>query len=321
MQTYLKTRPAWAQFFMFLGIAFGIFFCVVFLGSFVFSAITGIERTALMDDRNWDWANPNVITILRSGMLLQFLGLFLIPSLLFAYYSDPSPKQYLQLRPPFKNNYWILGILALIVCIPFADLLGVLNRNLIVSSKGLEWVQGLEQKAGKSITHLLGSQSFSNLILNLIFIAGFAGIGEELFFRGILQRILIKAFRSPWAGIIVSALLFSAFHLQFMGFLPRFFLGVLLGAIYWYSGSLWVAMLAHFFYDAFFIVVIYLNPKMLDHPEASIFENAAMLIPAALISLALVAVIVWQMKKHSSADYNAIYAGDEPESPTKNFSF
>ena len=79
--------------------------------------------------------------------------------------------------------------------------------------------------------------------------------------------------QKSWVGIIVSAAIFSAMHMQFYGFLPRFALGVLLGLIYWYSGSLWVAILAHFIYDAVLIVLAYFYPEMLDDENTMQFST------------------------------------------------
>ena len=113
-----------------------------------------------------------------------------------------------------------------------------------------------EESAAKQIEFMLKRNTVQDLLLNLVLVAVFAGVGEELFFRGVLQRLFIKLFKNPWAGILVTAFIFSAIHFQFYGFIPRFILGILLGLIYWYSGSLWPAIIAHFAYDAFAVIMI-----------------------------------------------------------------
>jgi uncharacterized protein len=92
-----------------------------------------------------------------------------------------------------------------------------------------------------------------------------------------------------------------------LGFIPRFILGILLGAIYWYSGSLWPAILAHFFYDAFIIVLVYFNPEMINNPDASILENTKSLQTMALVSLALVIFLLRVMRKNSNAHQHDLY--------------
>jgi uncharacterized protein len=131
-----------------------------------------------------------------------------------------------------------------------------------------------------------------------------------------VQRILIRLFRSPWAGIIVTAIIFSAMHMQFYGFLPRLMLGILLGVIFWYSGSLWVAILAHFLYDAVIIILAYFNPEMLDEKNKTEFNNLAM---AGMVSLAVVVLLIIWMKKRSTVTYEQVYATDNI--PVKNHPF
>jgi uncharacterized protein len=174
-------------------------------------------------------------------------------------------------------------------------------------------------EAAKQIQFMLSKHTLGELVTNLVFISLFAGIGEEIFFRGILQRMFIRAFKNPWMGIVFTAAIFSAFHFQFFGFFPRLALGIVLGAIYWYSGSLWAAISAHFIYDGFIIVLVYFNPSMIKNPDQSMM-NPHSLLPLAVISLGLTLLLLWQMKKHSSASYPEVYSADKPSELDK-FSF
>jgi len=318
MQTYLKSRPIWIQLLLFIGMAFGIFMALSTIGVFILSKTTGISIFQLQDISKWNSNDPNMIYFIRGMLLIQFLGLFLIPSLLFGYFSDPKPAQYLGLRSPHQSIYWILGVAALLVSIPFVEYTGILNQKLIVSGEAQKWMKSLEEEAAKQIQFMLSKHTVSELFLNLVFISLFAGVGEELFFRGVLQRLFIKLTKNPWAGIIITAILFSGVHFQFFGFLPRLFLGILLGALYWYSGSLWTAILAHFVYDGLIIVLVYFKPEMAADSNATIV-NPAQLTLMAFISAVLTFVVVWQMIKKSKTSYAAVYKDDEP--PHDEFSF
>ena len=307
MQSYLKTRPVWIQLLLFIGMALGIFMAVSVIGMWILSSMTGISMFDVADISKWS-TNPKMLTYVRGMLLLQFLGLFLIPSLLFGYFSDPKPLQYIGIKRPVKPLYWVLGIASLIIAIPLVEYTGLINRQ--VNFGGLQkWMQSMEDEALQQIKFMLGKRTISELITNIIFISLFAGIGEELFFRGVLQRLFIKAFKNPWLGIIVTAFLFSALHVQFFGFIPRFLLGILLGAMYWYSGSLLVAIVAHFFYDAFFITWAYFQPQIIDDTGSSITQGTIQIV-LALGSAALVALLVWIMKKNSTITYNEVYKND-----------
>jgi membrane protease YdiL (CAAX protease family) len=71
-------------------------------------------------------------------------------------------------------------------------------------------------------------------------------LGEEFLFRGLIQKLFKDLSGNVHAGIILSAILFSAMHMQFYGFIPRFALGVMLGYMMYWSGSLWLPIIAHF---------------------------------------------------------------------------
>jgi hypothetical protein len=316
MQTYLKTRPVWIQLLLFLGLAFALGFIIGAAGVMIYASATGTSVMAL-DPAGWDFNNPGLIGFIRLSQALQFFGFFVIPVALFAYFSDPRPGQYLGLRQPTKKRYWAFAILVMIIAIPLVQYTGFLNRQISFGPEMQRWIQTQEDQANRIIGYLLKNRAPKELILNLIFIALMAGIGEELFFRGVLQRMFIRWFRNPWAGIVVTALLFSAIHMQFLGFIPRFLMGVLLGAIYWYSGSMWVAIAAHFVYDAFIIVLVYFQPRLTD-PKAEIIDPANIAV-TALVSAALVAVLLWQMRKNSTTSYAAIYKDDHPQKDEFSF--
>ena len=307
MQTYLKSRPVIVQLLLFIGMAMGCYLALFLVGGLILSATTGVPLLEMGNYRNWTPGDPKIVAMLRGQIFLQFAGLFLIPSLLFARISDKQTGAYLGLRRPWTGLYWVLGITALLASIPFVEWTGLLNRWMVEHSNARHSVNEMEQSANRAIMMLLANRSVGNLLLNIVFIALFAGIGEELFFRGILQRLIIRGTRSPWSGILISAFLFSFFHFQFLGFLPRFFLGVILGALYWYSGSLWTAMLAHFLYDALFIVVAYFYPATASS-DASIFEGTKALLPMALASGGLVIFLLKTMERRSRTDFNALYA-------------
>lgn len=321
MQTYLKTKPAWIQLLLFLGMAFGLFMIAVLIGMPILSKLTGINMFQLQDSKKWDYTNPNMLTFVRGMILIQFLFLFTIPSLLFGYFSDSNPSRYLGLKAPGKPLYWLLGILLIIVAYPFVEYIGYLNQKISLGVTTDNWMKSMEEEANRQIRFMLEKHTPAELFKNLVFISLFAGIGEELFFRGILQRIFIRLTKNPWMGIVLTAAIFSGIHFQFYGFFPRFLLGILLGAIYWYSGSLWTAILAHFLYDASVIVFLYFNPHMLNSADATIIKGQEIqLLTGALISLALTLLLLRQLQKRSVASFEAVYKDDFPD-PKDPFSF
>lgn len=319
MQSYLKTRPVPSQVFIFISLVLAAFLIfIMMIGTWIATKATGLSLFEIGDIANWKTTDTRYAVFLRVMLAVQFVGLFVAPALMFAYLSDPEPARYLGLRksPPL---YFITGILVMVAAIPLVEYSGFLNQKMAFPDGIESWMKSTEKDAQQQIGMLLQGRSVSNLILNIVMIAGFAGIGEELFFRGVLQRLAIWGFKNVWIGIIVTAVLFSALHLQFYGFFPRFLLGVLLGAVYWYSGSLWPAIVAHFFYDALLITLAYFNPSMITDEQTSIIPSSSMLV-MAIVSAAATAAVVLYMRKKSTVSESRFYQERSIDAP-QSFTF
>lgn len=308
MKGLLKSKSAGNQFLLLISIALVSFFLLGLLGTIILSAITGINVTELNDSSKWDFSKPGIINFIRGMQVVQFIALFLVPSLVCARLFSTDTKKYLGLKKPSNNFYFLVGVAVMIVAIPLVNWLGELNKNFQFPSDMEQWMKSSEEEAAKTVRALLSKHTIRDLIINVICIAGLAAVGEEFLFRGMVQRLLIKMFKTPWPGIIITAFLFSSMHMQFYGFLPRFALGILLGAIYWYSGSLWTAILAHFVYDALLIVLVYFNPEMLNDESSVKLGNLAL---TGSISFVLVVLLFEWMRKKTTTKYSEVYAGDD----------
>ena len=308
MKGLLKAKAPGTQFLILISIALASFFLIGILGTVVLSKISGMDLETMSDSSKWDYNSPTLITVIRGMQIIQFVSLFLIPTFICASLFSTDSKKYLGLKKPSNMGYFVVAAGILLLSLPLVSFLGELNRNVQFPAGIANWMKAQEDEAAKTIKALLSKHTIKDLILNIVCIAGLAAVGEELLFRGVAQRLLIKWFKSPWAGIIIAAFLFSAMHVQFYGFLPRFVLGILLGVIYWYSGSLWTAMLAHFIYDAALIVLVYFNPESLNDENTLNLSNIAL---GAAISFALVVFLVIWMKKKSTVTYTNVYADDK----------
>jgi len=132
------------------------------------------------------------------------------------------------------------------------------NMNLDFPDFFEKFARGMEDEL-KDITEFLTSfDSIGQLLLGLIVIAAIPGIGEEIVFRGLIQRKIHQSTLNPHIAIWATGLLFGVIHFQFYGMVPRMLLGVLFGYLYWWSGSLLLAMLAHFLTNGFTLVMLFL---------------------------------------------------------------
>jgi membrane protease YdiL (CAAX protease family) len=135
-------------------------------------------------------------------------------------------------------------------------------------------------------------------ILNLILIAFLPGIGEELVFRGILQKHIGGIFKNPIAAIWISAFIFSAIHFQFEGFFPRIVLGATLGYLYYWTGNLWVPMIAHAFNNGFQIALIYFTGMdVSEFDEKSSNQLQWWMIPISVVLMFLIYQAILKNRK------------------------
>jgi uncharacterized protein len=241
--------------------------------------------------------------------VLQDFGLFLLPSLLYARLADGDTGRYLGLRAPRHASMWLLGIAALLVAVPLVEFTGLLNQRAPFPAGLATRIREMEESARRMQLLMLADRSIGNLLINILLIGVLAGVSEEFFFRGVVQRILIRTFRSPWAGIVVTAAFFSFFHFEFYGFVPRLILGILLGAAYWYSGSIWVPVVAHALFNSIQLVAAWFHPELAGGNTITDM-SLLKLLPAAAISAALTTWIVMRMKRTSDTSYGDVYSAE-----------
>jgi uncharacterized protein len=136
------------------------------------------------------------------------------------------------------------------------------------------WARNLEDNAERTTEYLTDFASTGEFLIAIIVIAILPAIGEELVFRGLIQNELFKATKNIHVSIWFAAILFSTIHFQFFGFVPRMLLGALFGYLYYWSGNLSLAMLAHFVNNGASLVALYLYQQGtfeydLDTPQSA----------------------------------------------------
>jgi membrane protease YdiL (CAAX protease family) len=313
MKGLLAHRPPLNQLITLVAIALVSFFSVAMIGTIALQALTGISVDSLSNLSPAQLSKPGMLTFLRGMQFVQFIGLFVLPAWICSQLFSYEPNRFLGFQAPNLSQFWFWSILIMIILLPFTQFIGELNQRIVFPGGMKEWMQSQEKSAEQTVKALLSAQSLNDLLLNLFFVAVLAGVGEELLFRGLIQRILVRKY-GRWTGIVIAAILFSAMHMQFYGFFPRFLLGVVLGILFAYSGSLWVAILAHFFYDAMLITAAYVNPDLL---EAESVIPLLQLIAPALISLLLSVWVIRQMIQRSNEfpPQEPTYVTEDPENP------
>jgi membrane protease YdiL (CAAX protease family) len=156
------------------------------------------------------------------------------------------------------------------------------------------WARRTEDLATEITKFLTQFDSPLQFILALFVIAVFAGIGEELVFRGLLQPALHRLTKNIHVAIWLSAILFSTLHLQFFGFVPRVLLGALFGYLYYWSGNLAVPMFAHFVNNALGVVAVYLVQKGVTDMDVETTEAYPLSIVISFTLLTIVLILIFR---------------------------
>lgn len=275
--------PLWKKIVIFV---FSLLFGVIFF-SLVGSLITKLLH--------WDDKSVEALKMLQ---FFSAFGIFVFTPLLTAFLTTKEPGKFLNLKMA-DPRLLFLALLSIIVIYPFINVVGVWNEGMHLpeSLQSVEnWMKESEESAKVLTLQFLDTHTIPGLIINLIVIALIPAIGEELMFRGVIQQTLSAKVKNDHIAIWVTAFIFSAIHVQFFGFFPRFFLGALLGYLLLYSGSIIVTMICHFMNNAFVIIYAYVStPQKALGTDTSLPSLKAMVI-TGLLFLAMTIFIILTMK-------------------------
>ena len=244
-----------------------VFFIVMIIFGYLLASLAGLAIVKLVgynliSERlsTPNMADRDTLNIFRIFQITMHLGLFILGPVLYFFLAEQNPVQKLGLnKSPFKINYLLILVL-MVVAVPGINFTHTLNQALHLPewlSATEKWMQQKEDSAKQLTDAFLSMKSLSDLGINLIMFGLLPAVGEELFFRGALFSIIKDWTQRKHVTIFITAFLFSAIHLQFYGFLPRFLLGVGFGYLFVFTGSLWAPMLAHFLNNSTAVIAAY----------------------------------------------------------------
>lgn len=247
----------WLLFFVFVcGVMFSLFSMFIALAVSDVSSLDQMQ--AVIAGESQDMLFLKIVQVGSS------IGMFVLPPI-FLGLVEKNAGAYLRFEGPITGRLTMLvALLILAVAMPFIDLTGRINQEMSLP----EWLSGLEQwmlekeQQAEQLTYaFLKVESTWGLIGNLLVIAVVPAIGEELLFRGALQTIFLRWIKNPHVAIWLVAIIFSAIHMQFYGFLPRLVLGALFGYLFYWTKNLWYPILAHFLNNAAAVVLAFFMHK------------------------------------------------------------
>jgi len=244
------------------------------------------------------------VTAIRISQMLTTIGAFLLPSLLFAYCQDRQWFNYNSANRHAPQSMVNMVLILSVTLLPVVGVLSAFNQNIMPQEGAVaEFMRNLEDAADNILSLVTSQRSSWDLVCNILIFAVLAGICEEFFFQGALQPLLTKWSRNPHIGILLTALIFSALHFQFYGFIPRFLLGVYLGYLFYWSRSLWLPILAHVLHNALSLLVDYtLQGRGIDTDSLQYTQVRGSLPLAATCALVSAMAIVFLWRTHRDSE-------------------
>ncbi|TDI76881.1 MAG: CPBP family intramembrane metalloprotease [Bacteroidetes bacterium] len=293
---FIHGKNPWILLLSLIGISLG----GVFLIGNVLAFITGMVMSGIgMEELIQILGNPMAYPEQRSMYLMvqgmASIGGFIIAPLIFYYtiVKGNLIKDFIDI----PSNILTMVLITFIIVFSFMVTNTVfIDWNASIKLPEIfggfeQWAKGLEDSMKIITEYLTEFDTTGYFILTIFVIAVIPGVGEELLFRGFLQNILRRIFKNDHVAIWIAAILFSAIHFQFYGFIPRMLLGALFGYLYLWSGNLLIPIIAHFINNSVSLIALYIYQKGLtdiDVESTEALPTMYILIFSALFVVTLV---------------------------------
>jgi hypothetical protein len=273
------------QFLIWIGIFFG---CTILISKIVQELMQIIYRT------------DNIVSIVKTSnnfkpfYYLQMpttIASFLVPAFIFSFLKDRKIMSYLNINVFFQPYLFFLIPMML-----YTFYIGIVYPSFFIN-RWMFWSNWLKvfQDEYKYITdNMLNDTSVVNLVLCLVAVAILPAICEEFLFRGTLQKLFSERMNIHIA-ILLSSFIFSFIHFDFSAFLPRIILGMFLGYLFYYSGSLWLSVFAHAVNNGSQVVMMYLNKKGIYKVDV---DNPTMPAVWEIVVYTIAFAVLWMLFYH-----------------------
>ncbi|MEN2281842.1 CPBP family intramembrane glutamic endopeptidase [Algoriphagus sp. SE2] len=245
---------------------------------------------------NFDVPNGRMAMLFVQG-IGSGIGFWVAAWIIIHYIEKADLHWYVQISR-FQWKAFVVVLAIIFGGMLFNAFLVYFNSNLALPdsmSEIEEWMKATEDQLMELTKFLTDFQTVPELLTGVLVIGVFAGIGEEIFFRGLVQPKMHRYLRSSHWGIWVTAIIFSSIHLQFYGFLPRVFLGAIFGYLYLFTGSLIYPILAHIFNNSFTVIMVYMSNQGMIEFDLESTDDVSY--SAALLGLLVLIAGIYYLKK------------------------
>lgn len=280
-----------------LGILLAFIGAGLVVGSLVSAGLWIVMTGRPIMEMAQDLMNPKYYSAIMWMQAISTLFMFFLPVYFFALVCYRNPSKFIGFNTRISSRQLMIVIAILILTFPLSGALAEINKIIPIPKDWEMKFKAMETSRASQEAVLININSFSRYIMSMFIIALLPGIFEEVCFRGGLQNILMRWLKGPWVAIILTAFIFSIIHISYYGFLVRFALGIILGLVFYYSGSLWLSILFHFLYNGVQVTALYLLNNQGVKQTKDIEENFP--IWAGVIALVLIVFAFIKLREAS----------------------
>ena len=219
-----------------------------------------------------------------------------IPSVLFGFMFYPSIVEFFKMRFSRKQiTITLCGVAVFVAMIPFVDCVTRWN-NAMHLPKSMATLEATIRNMGLESERMMEMFLTENgsvwiFFANIVVMALIPAVSEEFIFRGAIQQTCAKWFDNHHIAIIVTAAVFSLIHFDLFNFIPRFIMGIVLGYLFYFSGSIWTSVCVHFFNNGVIVVMYYFTGY--NSTESIAFDNTILNVILVILSLVVSAALMY----------------------------
>jgi membrane protease YdiL (CAAX protease family) len=251
----INNKPIFAQLLIFVGTTALCFSVFAGIGQLWLNHSIGAEN--VNEFLQHPLQNLQFVNAFKWMQLISSIGMFGLSAILFSFLKNKNGFVFLQMNKLPKFDLIGLVIPIVVFSLPIIAIMYFYNQQIHFGSLD-KWLRAVELQNGEITKAMLNTTTIAGLIFNLLVIAIVPGLVEELFFRGILQNLLHESVKNKHIAIWITAIIFSAVHMEFLGFFPRMMMGAMLGYMYMWSGNIWINMIAHALNNGISVIAFYL---------------------------------------------------------------
>lgn len=291
-----------AGFFILIGfVVAGLFFA----GLISIPIWTGMTGTSI-DEMSKQMNNPAYADAAKVLQIIQAVFGFFLPTVLTAFLLNRKPMKLLGYSGLVRSKQAGLVFLIMLSGLFVSTSLSYATNHLPIPAEWKATFDKMENDYNSQVESIISLKSFVQYMLALFILAVLPAICEETLFRGGLQNFLTRSTKMPWLSIVIVSILFSLAHWSYYEFLSRFFLGILLGLLYQYSGKIWLNIFGHFLNNAIAITVLYVYTLQGKPLKQAIDENAETF--WGVLALPVVIILLVWFRQISKKDKEALMA-------------